>query len=100
MQQRQVRGLMVQKTVVLPQLQSIACRRLSLLAVEADPHGPDCSADHRDSPVAVRFLVVDPCCAGREDSPVPQSAVSVHRWSSIFLSWCSGPMVLLFSRPW
>ena len=27
--------------------------------VEADPHGPVCSADHRDSSVAVRFHVVD-----------------------------------------
>ena len=62
------------------------------------------------------FLVVDPCCAGRADSSVPpwrrrsrfhscssttgsgvqtvgncgKSAVAVHRWSSIFLSWCRG----------
>ena len=35
--------------VVLPQLQS----------AEAVPHGPVYSADHRDSPVAVRFQVVD-----------------------------------------
>ena len=42
----------------------------SLRAAEV-PHGPDCSADHRVHPVAVRFLVVDPCCVGRADSPVP-----------------------------
>ena len=47
------------KTVVVPQLQFIACRRLLLRAAEADPHGPDCSADHRDSPVAVCCQVVD-----------------------------------------
>ena len=48
---------MVQKTVVVPQLQFIACRRLPFRVAEADPHGPDYSADRRDSPVAVRFLV-------------------------------------------
>ena len=61
---RQGLRLMVQKTVV-PQLPSMECRRHSLRAAEADPQSPDCSALHRDSPVAVRFLVVDPCCAGR-----------------------------------
>ena len=54
---RQVLRSMVQKTV-FPQLPSIESRRHSLRAAEADPHGPDCSADHRDSPVAVRFQVV------------------------------------------
>ena len=49
----------VLKTAVVPQLQFIACRRLPFRAAEADPHGPDCSADHRDSPVAVRCQVVD-----------------------------------------
>ena len=56
---RQVPGLMVQKTVVRPQLPSIVGRRHSLRSAEADPHGPDCSADHRDSSVAVRSQVVD-----------------------------------------
>ena len=55
---RQVLRSMVQKTVV-QQLPFIESRRLSLRAAEADPHGPDCSADHRDSPVAVRCQVVD-----------------------------------------
>ena len=50
---------MVQKTVVLPQLQFIASRRHPFRAAEADPHGPDCSADHRDFPGAVRCQVVD-----------------------------------------
>ena len=56
---RQVRGSTVQKTVVVPQLQSIEGRRYSFRSAEAGPHGPDCSTDHRDSPVAVRFQVVD-----------------------------------------
>ena len=56
---RPVPGLMVQKTVVVPQLQSIVGRRLPLRSAEADPHGPGCSADHRDSSDAVRSQVVD-----------------------------------------
>ena len=56
---RQVPGLMVQKTVVRPQLPSIVTRRHHLRSAEADPHGPDCSADHRDSSVAVRSQMVD-----------------------------------------
>ena len=43
---RQVLQSMVQKTVVVPQLQSIDGRRHSLRSAEAEPHGPDCSADH------------------------------------------------------
>ena len=46
-------------TVVRPQLPSIVGRRLPLRSAEADPHGPDCSADHRDSSDAVRSQVVD-----------------------------------------
>ena len=57
-QQRQVSGSIL-KTVVVPQLQFIACRRLPLRAAEADPHDPDCSAVHCVSPVAVRCHVVD-----------------------------------------
>ena len=30
-------------------------RRLPSSFADADPHGPDCSADHRDSSDAVRF---------------------------------------------
>ena len=56
---RQVPGLMVQKTVEPPQFQFIFSRRHPLRSAEADPHGPVCSADHRDSSVAVRFQVVD-----------------------------------------
>ena len=59
MQQRQVRVLMVLKTVVFPKLQFTACRRLPFRAAEAHPHGPVCSADLRGSPVAVRRQVVD-----------------------------------------
>ena len=55
---RQVLQSMVQKTVVVPQLQSIDGRRHSLRSAEAEPHGPDYSADHRDSAVAARFSVV------------------------------------------
>ena len=44
-------------------------RRHPFRSAEADPHGPGNSADHRDSPVAVRFPVVDAlCCAGRAGS--------------------------------
>ena len=58
-QQRQVRGLMDLKTVVVPQLQFIVGRRHSFRSAEAVLHGPVYSADHRDSPVAIRFQVVD-----------------------------------------
>ena len=34
-------------------------RRHPCRDAEADPHGPDCSADHRDSAVAVRCQVID-----------------------------------------
>ena len=54
---RQLLGSMVQKTVV-PQLPSIEGRRHSFRAAEADPDGPDYSADHTDSAVAVLFLLV------------------------------------------
>ena len=44
-------------------------RRHLFRSAEADLHGPGYSADHRDSPVAVRFPVVDAlCCAGRAGS--------------------------------
>ena len=44
--QRHVRGSMVQKSGVVPQLQFIEGRRHSFRAAEADPHGPVCSEDH------------------------------------------------------
>ena len=50
---------MVQKTGVVPQLQFIEGCRHPFRAAEAVHHGPDYSADHRDSAVAVRFSVVD-----------------------------------------
>ena len=53
-------GSMVQKIVVVPQMQFIIVgRRHPLRSAEADPHGPVYSPDHRDSPVAVRFQMVD-----------------------------------------
>ena len=70
--QRQVRGFMVQQTVVVPQLQFIAGYRHPVSAAEADPHGPDYSADHRDSAVAVRNSGGRcPRYAGRAVSQVP-----------------------------
>ena len=56
-----LRGLLfrLQKTADSWQLQFIVGRRHPLRSAEADPHGPDCSADHRDSSDAVRFQVVD-----------------------------------------
>ena len=62
--QRQVRGFLVRKTVVVPQLQFIVGRQHPLLAANADPHGPVCSADHGDSTVAAYFGGRCPCCAG------------------------------------
>ena len=56
---RQVPGLMVQKTVEVPQLQSIESRRHPFRAAEGDPHGPVYLADHKGSSVAVRCQVVD-----------------------------------------
>ena len=52
--QRQVRGSMVRKTVVVPQLQFIDGRRHPCLYAEADSHGPACSENHGDSPLARR----------------------------------------------
>ena len=56
---RQVPGPELQITVDSPQLQFIVGRRHYLRSAEAVPHGPDCSADHRDSSDAVRSQVVD-----------------------------------------
>ena len=62
-QQRQVRVFLVQKTVVVPQLQFFAGRQHPLLAANANPHGPVCPADHGDSTVAA-YLVFDVPVAG------------------------------------
>ena len=51
LQQRQVQGFMVQKTVVVPQLQ-FEGHQHPCSGAEADSHGLNCSADHRNSPVA------------------------------------------------
>ena len=48
-------GQTAQKTVVVPQLQFFVSRRHSFRDAEADPHGPDYSADHRDLAFAVHF---------------------------------------------
>ena len=57
--QRQVRGSLVQKAVVVPQSQFFGGRQHPFHAAEDHPHGPVCSEDRQDSAVAVRFLVVD-----------------------------------------
>ena len=44
--QRQGHGQTVQKTVLVPQVQSIGGRRLPFRAAEANPYGPACSKDH------------------------------------------------------
>ena len=79
-QQRQVCGFMVQKTVVVPQLQFLVGSRHSFRAAEADPHGPVCSVDHGDSAVAAYFGGRCPCCAGR-------ASTTLRIWQS--LVWCS-----------
>ena len=53
--QRQCFGQTVENSVMVPQLLFIGGRLPSFRSAEADPHGPDCSADHRDSSDAVRF---------------------------------------------
>ena len=54
----------------LDKVVQVSCR-----GAEADSHGPHCSSDHRDSPLAV----LDrgdrrPCCAGRAASQVVVTA--------------------------
>ena len=53
---------LVQKTVVVPQLQFFTGRQHPLLAANADPHGPVCPADHGDSTVAAYFGRRCSCC--------------------------------------
>ena len=53
----------LQKTAESPQLQFSAGHRHPVRAAEADPHGPDNSADHREYTVAVRiWLSMSPIC--------------------------------------
>ena len=48
---------------------------------EAGPHGPDCSADHRDSSDAVRFQGGRcPCCAGRAVPQVVHLCIQRTAW--------------------
>ena len=87
---RQVLGLMVLKTVVRPQLLSIVGRRHHLRSAEADPHGPDCSADHRYSSVAVTSQVVDALAVEvvrfpRFTSPCTAQCL-VRLWIQVFAS--------------
>ena len=51
-------------TADFPQLQFIAGRRFPCRGAEAGSHGPDCSSDHRDSPVAREQGDRCPCYAG------------------------------------
>ena len=61
----------LQKTAESPQLQFIYGRRRSLRTSEADFHGPDHSADHRDPALAVRFWWWMSLLCGRAESQVP-----------------------------
>ena len=54
----------------VPQLQFIEGRRHPCLYADADPHGPVCSENHRDSPVARRHGGRCPFRAGRSGSHV------------------------------
>ena len=67
---RQVLRSMVQKTVVVPQLQSIEGRRLPVVPQKLIPMVQTAQADHGDSAVAAHFGGRCPCCAGRADSKV------------------------------
>ena len=97
---RQVPDSMVQKTVVVPQLQFIVVRRHPFRAADADSHGPDYSADHRVSTVAVLswwstflFAVVHilRCCLC-EDSRDPKVAARARI--------CPYGLRLCFHSPW
>ena len=77
---RQVPGLMVQKTVVRPQLLSIVGRRHPLRSAEADAHGPDCSADQRFLRCRSFSGGRCPCCAGRAIPQVVHLRVQRNAW--------------------
>ena len=51
-----------------PLLRRFAGRQNHRRGAEAVSHGPDCSSDHRDSPVAFRQDGLCPRCAGRVGS--------------------------------
>ena len=57
--QRQCYGQTVPNSVLVPQLLFVGGRLPSFRSAEADLHGPDFSAAHGVSPVAVRCQVVD-----------------------------------------
>ena len=69
--------------------------RYPFRAAEADPHGPDYSADHRVFPVAVRFRWSMPCCADRacHAAFVSTTAVCAQGWSCWFR--CASAVFLL-----
>ena len=87
--QRQVRGQIVQKAVLVPQLPFIDGRRHPSHGAEAGSHGFPCSEDHRDSAVAVCFLVVDvPVCRScRFFVAVCVKTVEIPQFLSSSLSW-------------
>ena len=58
--QREGYGQTVQKAVLVPHLQFLEGRRLFFVTAEANPHGPACSENHRDSAVAVGQVVDAP----------------------------------------
>ena len=64
-------------------------RRHLFRSAEADPHGPGCLADHRDSPVAVRFSVVDALVVQVVQVHFPVAAQRFFPWSRLSV----GPQV-------
>ena len=87
---RQVRGSLLQKTVVVPQLQFFGGRRHPFRAAEAHPHGPVCSEDHRESAEAVRFLVVDVAVVWVVLASHMQGLASCRRCRWQFCGICEG----------
>ena len=73
----------VQTTADFPQLQFIAGRRFPCRGAEADSHGPDCSADHRNSSVSPVHGGRCLWFAGRADFPVV--AQRLVPWSGLFV---------------
>ena len=58
-------------------------------SAEAVPHGLDCSADHRDSPVAVRFLMSPLCGSCRFSGAAVEKTVSLPQFAARTLSTTS-----------
>ena len=55
------------------------CRscRFSLSWCRGRPHGPDCSSDHKDSPVLLQQGDRCPCCTGRADFPCRERPIPI-----------------------